>query len=75
MPCIWGIDLVVVARVRAAGGRPVLVAESGEPLPGVTGKPRRQIVDLDTEEQRRELRHPGTGLAALSVQLWRADPD
>jgi hypothetical protein len=53
----------------------VLVAESRDPLPELTGKPLRQIVDLHTEEQRRELRHPGTGLAALSVQLWRADPD
>jgi hypothetical protein len=65
----------VVARVRAAGGTPVLVAQSGQPLPELTGKPPRRIVDLDTEEQRRELMHPSTGLAALSVELWRADPD
>jgi hypothetical protein len=65
----------VAARVRAAGGTPVLVAESGQPLPELTGKPQRQIVNLDTEEQRRELKHPATGLTALSVQLWRAEPD
>jgi hypothetical protein len=65
----------VAARVRAAGGTPVLVAQSGEPLPELTGKPQRQIVDLHTAEQRRELKHPATGLADLSVQLWRAEPD
>jgi hypothetical protein len=65
----------VAARVRAAGGTPVLVAESGDPLPELTGKPLRQIVDLHTEEQRRELRHPATGLTELTVQLWRAEPD
>jgi hypothetical protein len=65
----------VAARVRAAGGTPVLVAQSGDPLPGLTSRPQRQIVDLDTEEQRRELLHPATGLTPLSVELWRADPD
>ncbi|HEY7100458.1 MAG TPA: hypothetical protein VH573_02335 [Mycobacteriales bacterium] len=65
----------VTARVRAAGGTPVLVAESGDPLPTLTDQPRRQIVDLHTQEQRRELRHPATGLTDLTVQLWRADPD
>jgi hypothetical protein len=65
----------VVARVRAAGGIPVLVAASGDPLPSLTDQPRRQLVDLHTQEQRRELRHPATGLADLTVQLWRADPD
>ena len=65
----------VVARVRAAGGIPVLVAASGDPLPGLTDRPQRQLVDLHTQEQRRELRHPATGLADLTVQLWRADPD
>ena len=65
----------VVARVRAAGGIPVLVAASGDPLPSLTDQPQRQLVDLHTQEQRRELRHPATGLADLTVQLWRADPD
>ena len=65
----------VAARVRAAGGSPVLVAQSGQPLPELTGNPQRQIVDLDTSEHRRQLMHPPTGLAALSVELWRADPD
>ena len=65
----------VVARVRAAGGTPVLVAVSGDPLPKLTDQPQRQLVDLHTQEQRRELRHPATGLADLTVQLWRADPD
>ena len=65
----------VAARVRAAGGTPVLVAESGQPLPELTDEPQRQIVDLDTAEQRRELNHPATGLTGLSVQLWRAEPD
>jgi hypothetical protein len=65
----------VVARVRAAGGIPVLMAASGNPLPKLADQPQRQLVDLHTQEQRRELRHPATGLADLTVQLWRADPD
>jgi hypothetical protein len=65
----------VAARMRAAGGRPVLVAQSGQPLPELTSRPQRQIVDLDTREQRRELMRPPTGLAPLSVELWRAEPD
>jgi hypothetical protein len=65
----------VAARVRAAGGTPVLVAASGQPLPELTGRRQQQIVDLETTEQRRELMHPATGLAGLSVQLWRAEPD
>jgi hypothetical protein len=65
----------VAARVRAAGGTPVLVAESGQPLAELTDRPRRQVVDLDTEEQRRDLLRPPTGLAPLSVELWRALPD
>jgi hypothetical protein len=63
------------ARVRAAGGRPVLVAQSGQPLPGLTSAPQRQIVNLDTLEQQRLLTKVPTGLTPLSVQLWRADPD
>ncbi len=65
----------VVARVRAAGGIPVLVAQSGDPLPGLTGSPQRQIVDLRTQEHQRLLVTVPTGLTPLSVQLWRADPD
>ena len=65
----------VATRVREAGGTPVLVAQSGQPLPGLTSRPQRQIVDLDTLEQRRELMHPARGLTGLSVQLWRAEPD
>ncbi|HEY6747450.1 MAG TPA: hypothetical protein VI357_17240 [Mycobacteriales bacterium] len=65
----------VVARVRAAGGVPVLVAQSGQPLPGLTSAPQRQIVDLDTEEYQRLLLSVPTGLTPLSVELWRADPD
>ena len=53
----------------------MLVAQSGQPLPGLTDRPQRQIVDLDTQEQRRQLLQPATGLTPLSVQLWRADPD
>jgi hypothetical protein len=65
----------VVARVRAAGGTPVLVAQSGQPLPGLTSSPQRQIVDLDTHEQQRLLTKAPTALTPLSVELWRADPD
>ena len=54
---------------------PVLVAQSGESLPGLTRAPRRQVVDLDTEEHQRLLLSVPTGLTPLSVELWRADPD
>jgi hypothetical protein len=65
----------VVARIRAAGGTPVLVAQSGQPLPGLTSAPQRQIVDLVTAEQQRLLTRAPTSTIPLSVQLWRADPD
>jgi hypothetical protein len=65
----------VAARVRAAGGVPVLVAQSGDPLPGLTGKLPRRIVDLETAEHERLLLSVPTGLTPLSVELWRADPD
>jgi hypothetical protein len=63
-----------VARVRAAGGRPVLVAQSGEPLPRLTSAPQRQVVDLDTWEHRRLLEGSPRGLAPLSIELWVALP-
>ena len=65
----------VAARVRAAGGRPVLIAQSGLPLPGLTGDPQRQVVDLDTQEHARLIMSPPRHLVPLSIELWRADPD
>ena len=65
----------VAARVRAAGHRPVLVAQSAEPLPRLTDRPARQVVDLDTEEHQRLLRRPPSELAPLSIELWLAEPD
>jgi hypothetical protein len=64
-----------VARVRAAGHRPVLVAQSPDPLPRLTGEPARQVVDLDTEEHQRLLRGSPRGLKPLSIELWLAEPD
>jgi hypothetical protein len=64
----------VAARVRAAGGVPVLVAQSGDPLPRLTDRPQRRIVDLDTSEHERLITRPPTGLTPLSIELWRADP-
>jgi hypothetical protein len=64
-----------VARVRAAGHRPVLVAQSAEPLPRLTGTPARQVVDLDSEEHQRLLRSPPRGTVPLSIELWAAEPD
>ena len=64
----------VVARVRAAGRRPVLVAQSGEPLPRLSTAPQRQVVDLDTHEHQRLLTGSPRDLAALSIELWLADP-
>lgn len=65
----------VAARVRAAGGRPVLIAQSGLPLPGLTGAPQRQVVDLDTQEYARLIMSPPRHLVPLSIELWRAEPD
>lgn len=64
----------VVARVRGAGFRPVLVAQSGEPLPRLTTAPQRQVVDLDTKEHRRILMSSPRDLADLSIELWIAEP-
>jgi hypothetical protein len=63
-----------LARIRAAGRRPVLVASSGEPLPGLTAAAQRQVVDLDTSEHQRSLTGSPHGLAPLSVELWVAVP-
>jgi len=65
----------VAARVRAAGGTPVLVAQSGDPLPRITDRPQHRIVDLDTSEHERMIMTRPTGLAPLSIELWRALPD
>jgi hypothetical protein len=63
-----------LARVRATGQRPVLVAQSGEPLPKLTDAPQRQVVDLDTAELQRLLTGSPRDLASLSVELWVARP-
>ena len=65
----------VAARVRAAGLRPLLVAQSTGPLPRLTDRPARQLVDLDTAEHQRLLRRSPSGLAPLSIELWVAEPD
>jgi hypothetical protein len=67
--------LDVAARVRAAGHRPVLVAQSAEPLPRLTGRPARQVVDLDTAEHQRLLLRPPGELVPVSIELWLAEPD
>lgn len=64
----------VLAKVRAAGQRPVLVAQSGEPLPKLTAAPQVQVVDLDTTEHERLLTTSPTTVAGLSVELWLARP-
>jgi hypothetical protein len=65
----------VAARVRAAGHRPVLVAQAAEPLPRLTDRPARQVVDLDTAEHQRLLLGPPRALSPLSIELWLAEPD
>jgi uncharacterized protein (DUF697 family) len=63
-----------LARIRAAVRRPVLVAQSDEPLPRLTGAVQRQVVDLDTVEHQRSLIGSPRGLAPLSIELWVAVP-
>ena len=65
----------VAARVRAAGHRPVLVAQSAEPLPRLTDRPARQVVDLETAEHQRLLLGSPRALKPLSIELWLAEPD
>jgi hypothetical protein len=62
----------VVGRVRAAGGRPVLVAQSAEPLPRLTAAPQRQVLDLSTAEHERLLTRRPAHLVSLTVQIWLA---
>ncbi|HVQ90963.1 MAG TPA: hypothetical protein VMU51_07990, partial [Mycobacteriales bacterium] len=64
-----------VTAVRAAGGRPVLVAQSAEPLPKLTHAPQRRVAALDTEEQQRLLTRPPRALAPLRVEIWVAPAD
>lgn len=64
----------VVTRVRSAGGRPVLVAQSGQPLPLLTGEPQRRLVRLDTVEYQRLLTRPARGGRRLQIELWIALP-
>jgi hypothetical protein len=33
------------------------------------------VVDLETAEHQRLLRHSPSGLSPLSIELWLADPD
>jgi hypothetical protein len=65
----------VATRVRAAGGHPVLVAQSGSPLPGLTRAPQRQVVGLATAEHARLLVRPADRVVPLSVELWVAPAD
>ncbi|MEN3362397.1 MAG: hypothetical protein V7637_6379 [Mycobacteriales bacterium] len=64
-----------VSEVRAAGGHPVLVAQSAEPLPKLSRTPQRQVAALDTTEQQRLLDRPPTRLAPLRVEIWVAPAD
>jgi hypothetical protein len=62
----------VVARVRAAGGNPVLVASSGTVLPKLSSTAQRQVVRLDTKEHARLLARRATKLVPLRFELWVA---
>ena len=65
----------VTRRVRAAGRRPVLVAQSSRAAARADRPHRqRQVVDLDTGEHQRLITRPPRGLDPLSVELWLADP-
>ena len=60
----------VVAGVRAAGRRPVLVSAGSAAALEQLGASARQVVDLrTTEDQRLLTRRPG-GSASLDVDLW-----
>jgi hypothetical protein len=63
------------AEVRATGKHPVLVAQSGEPLPRLTSEPQHQVAALDTHEHQRLLTTRPRDLAPLRVEIWVADAD
>jgi hypothetical protein len=65
----------VVARVRSAGGRPVLVAQSGVVLPRLARAPQRRVAALGSMEHSRLLVRPADRLVPLSVELWIAAAD
>ncbi|HST63556.1 MAG TPA: hypothetical protein VLM05_00065 [Mycobacteriales bacterium] len=65
----------VAARVRAAGGVPVLVGTAGDLLPGLTTQSQRQLVDLDSSEYQRLLLSVPRALTGLKIELWRANAD
>ncbi|MFB9376653.1 hypothetical protein ACFFKU_04430 [Kineococcus gynurae] len=65
------------ARIRAAGGRPVLVAAGGvlapeETLARLGGTEPRQVTDLRTPEDQRVLITRPDGEQWISVDLWTA---
>jgi hypothetical protein len=62
----------VAARVRAAGRQPILVAQSGKPLPTLTAAPQRRVVQLQTAEHDRKLTRRPSRVAALQIELWVA---
>jgi len=66
---------VVVGRVRAAGGHPVLVAQSGGVLPRLARAPQRQVARLGTAEHARLLVRPADRLVPLSIELWVTPAD
>jgi hypothetical protein len=60
------------SRVRAGGGRPILVAQSGSPLPALTAAPQREIVAIHTSEHERSLERRPKRLQELSIEIWIA---
>lgn len=64
----------LAARVRAAGGRPVLVAANDPARLAALGSTEvRHLVGLDTREDGRLLTRRPRSTASLRVDLWRAE--
>ncbi|MBT0770345.1 hypothetical protein KIH74_15490 [Kineosporia sp. J2-2] len=65
----------IVARIAAAGNRPVLLAGTpeGEAVIEALGLTSRQVVDLETIEDQRHLTRVPDGEDELDIDVWLAD--
>jgi hypothetical protein len=63
------------SRVRAGGGRPILVAQSGTPLPTLTAEPQHEIVAIGTNEHERSLERTPRRVQILTIEIWIAPAD
>ncbi len=64
----------IIARIKARGGHPVLVAADHPRRVAFRGAPSSRVVHLDTFEDSRLLVTPPTGTNPLDINLWFGRP-